>query len=168
MVRNNIPILAVLACAYLGVKSLLQRLTSIRRISFLFTASILFILGLHGANLLKILVILSINYLIAILLGSSKLNPLFTWIFNMGVLFAIERNNGYKFSSLSETLASLVCPALVRGGRSLINFCTIGRFIWNIPEVVYTIQHQYAAFGIIQYGLSLGSKKTTVNRSECT
>ena len=108
MVRNNIPILTVLAILSLGVKFLLQKLTSIKRTSFLFAFSIVFIFGLHGTNILKILFIMSINYLIAISLGSNKLNPVLTWFFNMGVLFAIEKNNGFSFSSISPVLAGLV------------------------------------------------------------
>ena len=108
MVRNNIPILTVLAILSLGVKFLLQKLTSIKRTSFLFAFSIVFIFGLHGTNILKIFFIMSINYLIAISLGSNKLNPVLTWFFNMGVLFAIEKNNGFSFSSISPVLAGLV------------------------------------------------------------
>ena len=108
MVRNNIPILTVLAILSLGVKFLLQKLTSIKQTTFLFAFSIVFIFGLHGTNILKILFIMSINYLIAISLGSNKLNPVLTWFFNMGVLFAIEKNNGFSFSSISPVLAGLV------------------------------------------------------------
>ena len=108
MVRNNIPILTVLAILSLGVKLLLHKLTSIKRTTFLFAFSIVFIFGLHGTNILKILFIMSINYLIAISLGSNKLNPVLTWFFNMGVLFAIEKNNGFSFSSISPVLAGLV------------------------------------------------------------
>jgi hypothetical protein len=108
MVRNNIPILSILAVVFVGIKALLQKLTNVRRIPFLFAASLIFVLGLHGTNALKVIAILSINYTIAISLGSSRLNPLLTWIFNMGALFAIERNNGFPFANISPSLAVLV------------------------------------------------------------
>ncbi|TFY56821.1 hypothetical protein EVJ58_g7407 [Rhodofomes roseus] len=60
--------------------------------------------GLHGASVLKVLLILTGNYAIAKVTKGSKLNPLLTWIFNGVVLFANERNEGYRFAALHPSL----------------------------------------------------------------
>ncbi|KAL5526721.1 GUP1 [Sanghuangporus sanghuang] len=115
--RNNFPLLSLIAAFFLIIKYMYIRLflrsnlstdgTRLHLIPFIIGFSIVFLLSLHGASILKILFILSVNYGIAKVFGSSKANPLLTWIFNMGVLFAIERNNGFRFASLSPSLASL-------------------------------------------------------------
>ncbi|KAI5122746.1 hypothetical protein M0805_009831 [Coniferiporia weirii] len=115
--RNNLPLLAAIACTFLLLKSIYLKLFNRTRVSehgmllhqlpFIFVFSMLFLLGLHGANALKIFFILCLNYTIGKFFKSSKLTPILTWVFNMGVLFAIERNSGYRFSSLSSSLAFL-------------------------------------------------------------
>lgn len=115
--RNNIPVLTALASIFFVLKVLYQRIfvrsdlskgDTLHRIPFLFLFSILLMLGLHGANILKIFLILTMNFGIAKVFGSSRINPLLTWVFNMGVLIAIERNSGYRFASISPALANLV------------------------------------------------------------
>lgn len=70
--------------------------------------------GLHGASALKILIIISINYLISRHTGGRTIGPLFLWIFNTLVLFANETFSGYRFASLHTSLEFLVgssfCP----------------------------------------------------------
>jgi len=73
-------------------------------VPFILSFAILMLLGLHGPSVLKILAILTINYGIAKTCASSRLGPVLTWIFNMLVLFAIERNDGYRFASLHPYL----------------------------------------------------------------
>ncbi|TDL25763.1 MBOAT-domain-containing protein [Rickenella mellea] len=115
--RNNIPALTIISASFFGLQSIYARAARhanpplsdniLHRIPFLVTFSLLMVTGLHGASILKIMFILSINYSIAKVLGPSKINPVITWIFNMAVLFANERNSGYKFASLSPSLAYL-------------------------------------------------------------
>lgn len=66
------------------------------------------ITALHGTSALKILIIVSVSYSIGRLMGGSKLNPVLTWIFNLGVLFLNEANDGYSFSALHSSLGWLV------------------------------------------------------------
>jgi hypothetical protein len=61
-----------------------------------------------GANLLKILFILSLNYGIAKLFGGSRWNPLITWIFNLIVLIFNDQFGGYGFDIIHPSLAFLV------------------------------------------------------------
>lgn len=74
---------------------------------------------LHGSSLPKLLIILGINYRIAMLGGSlSSLSkrrrwtrewtPYATWAFNVAILFANEICSGYKWGSLNFALSWLV------------------------------------------------------------
>jgi protein-cysteine N-palmitoyltransferase HHAT len=78
-------------------------------VPFLVIFSILMLTILHGASVLKIAVILTLNYAIARTCGSSKMGPALTWIFNGLVLFANERNEGYEFRTVHPSLETLVC-----------------------------------------------------------
>ena len=73
--------------------------------------SILMLFGLHGASALKILIIISINYLISCYAGGSRIGPFFLWVFNALVLFANEAYSGYRFASLHSSLEFMVCPS---------------------------------------------------------
>ncbi len=115
--RGNIGLLTLVAGVFFLLKLLYQLLQGqsappksdrLHRIPFLIIFSILFLLGLHGSNALKILLVLFVNYLIAKGLGPSKLSPALTWLFNLSVLFAIDRFSGFPYGSLHPSLVSLV------------------------------------------------------------
>ena len=159
--------LSVIAGVFLTVKYMYIRLflrsrlpadgSRLHLIPFTLGFSIIFLLGLHGASTLKILFILSVNYGIAKFFGSSKANPVLTWLFNMGVLFAIERNNGFKFASLSPSLAYLV-----RTGKSVAfymesnHWVRLGQHYGSVRTMVHTLQHHNVAPRLVQHGLLLG------------
>ncbi|KLO17383.1 MBOAT-domain-containing protein [Schizopora paradoxa] len=114
--RNSVGLLTIIAAGFFVVKSLHRlviKQTSppksdrLHRIPFLVAFSAIFLLGLHGLNALKILLIFYLNYLIAKGLGPSKLTPAATWLFNLSVLFAIDRFSGFPFVSLHPSLAFL-------------------------------------------------------------
>ncbi|KAF8838855.1 MBOAT-domain-containing protein [Paxillus ammoniavirescens] len=115
--RNNIPALAFLVFIYVGLKSIYTRCV-IRSTSviptdktclvpFTISFAILYLIGLHGSSTIKIFVILTTNYYIGKGFQGSRAGPFVTWIFNFLVLFANERNGGYRFSSLHPSLATL-------------------------------------------------------------
>ncbi|KAF9231522.1 MBOAT, membrane-bound O-acyltransferase family-domain-containing protein [Melanogaster broomeanus] len=115
--RNNIPALAILAILYVALKSLYTRF-AIRSKTVIPTDktylipvtvcfAVLYLIGLHGTSTLKIFVILTTNYFIGKGFGGSRIGPLVTWTFNFFVLFANERNEGYRFSDLHPSLAAL-------------------------------------------------------------
>ncbi|CAG8451509.1 8192_t:CDS:2 [Funneliformis mosseae] len=79
----------------------------LRRTYFFLSFALIFLYILFGNSLFKILIILSINFLITMTLQGSKLNPIITWIFNLAVLFANERYDAYKFEWINESLAFL-------------------------------------------------------------
>jgi hypothetical protein len=69
---------------------------------------------LHGANAIKILVIVSLNYMVTRWAtsrfggGSGKLGVAAIWIYNLGILFANDYFGGYRFGALSSSLEFLV------------------------------------------------------------
>jgi len=63
---------------------------------------------LHGASILKVLIILSANYALANATGGTRLAVPVTWLFNGGVLVANEWYEGYAFASLHSGLGFLV------------------------------------------------------------
>lgn len=126
---------------------------------FLLGFSTVFLLALHGMNVLKIFLILSVNYGIAKYLGGSKLNPLLTWIFNGAVLFTSEIYSGYPFRSLHTALAPLVrLNHFVSSAYTdfFFFFWQSGYFAGDIPEMVHRLQYHHAASRVFQYGLLLG------------
>lgn len=66
--------------------------------------------GLHGASAIKILIIISVNYLISRYSGGSAISPFFLWVFNALVLFANETYSGYSFVALHTSLEFMVRP----------------------------------------------------------
>ncbi|EPQ53946.1 MBOAT-domain-containing protein [Gloeophyllum trabeum ATCC 11539] len=116
--RNNIPSLGLLIAAFFGFKAVyvfFANYSSLlngwqvhaRRIFFLSTFSVLMLMGLHGSSAIKVLLIITLNYWIAKSFRGSKLTPLLTWVFNTIILFANERNEGYKFAVLHPSLEFL-------------------------------------------------------------
>ena len=78
-----------------------------QRVTFDLYFSMVFIAALHGFSTLKVFLILCANFTFATRLPKSYV-PAFTWIFNIGILFANELFNGYPFASLA---ASFMPPA---------------------------------------------------------
>ncbi|KAI9056770.1 MBOAT-domain-containing protein [Trametes sanguinea] len=115
--RTNLPSLILLASSFIVLKPVyglvmrpyrsIQDWTQLYQIPFLVTFSTIMLLALHGTSTLKIFLILSINYSIAKLAGPSKANPILTWVFNVLVLFAIERNKGFSYATLHPYLGNL-------------------------------------------------------------
>ncbi|KAI9001460.1 MBOAT-domain-containing protein [Trametes punicea] len=115
--RTGLPSLVLLASAFLGLKHsytafgrrarLAAETNNLFQVPFLVGFSIIMLFALHGTSTFKIFLILSINYAIAKTCGASKANPVLTWAFNTFVLFAIERNSGFRFDSLHPYLAPL-------------------------------------------------------------
>lgn len=117
--RSNIPYLALLVSLFFALKWVFTRAAlagrapkdDTYRVPFLLAFEAMMLLVLHGASALKVLAILSVNYVIARAFGPRMLGPVATWIFNGGVLFLNEWYGGYRFGALSPALAWLVCIA---------------------------------------------------------
>ena len=86
-----------------------------QRISFDAGFAAVFLAALHGFSVFKILVILYLNYQVAMKLPRAYV-PAITWIFNLAVLFANELLHGYHYSDifglfLPSTLSEKGAPA---------------------------------------------------------
>ncbi|KAI5361570.1 putative membrane bound O-acyl transferase, MBOAT [Septoria linicola] len=113
--RENIPYMAILLIlhpllrrAYEAVKSTPKnggkdadadaRLQN--RVTFDLFFALILIVALHGISSLKVLTILYLNYQIATALPRQYV-AVTTWVFNIGILFANELCQGYKFADLA-------------------------------------------------------------------
>lgn len=114
--RNNILSLSFLVLIFIALKYIYTR--SVLRsasipsdklylIPFFLAFSALYLTGLHGTSIFKILFILTANYWIAKTSKGSRVGPLLTWIFNVLILFGNETYGGYRYASLHPSLAGL-------------------------------------------------------------
>ena len=76
-----------------------------RRLSFDLIFNLGFLVALHGFSAPKVLIILYINFLLATKLDRGYI-PAATWIFNIGILFANELGQGYRYGMI----ANIVLP----------------------------------------------------------
>jgi D-alanyl-lipoteichoic acid acyltransferase DltB (MBOAT superfamily) len=101
MFRNFIPLLTVTAIIHLGlslfVKNYLCQKSKTPLLIFNVCLSLGFMLYLYGISLIFPLMAIIINYIIARLFGGSKLNILFSWLFNSFILFSSKYYLGYRF-----------------------------------------------------------------------
>lgn len=71
-----------------------------QRAGYDFMFGIIFLCALHGSSMLKVLIIVTINYLIAKRLPRESVVPA-TWLFNILTLFANELCKGYPYSQIA-------------------------------------------------------------------
>ena len=106
---------------------------NLHRLPLYILFSLLMLSVLHGAGILKVLCILSINYLIAKATGGTRLAIPATWLFNGGMLIANELYGGYTFATLHPGLAFLVRPA--SAFLLLLLTVLLGWLAWRIPAL---------------------------------
>ncbi|CAO1624089.1 unnamed protein product [Sympodiomycopsis kandeliae] len=98
--RDYIPHLMGILILYCGISRLFTRSTTKRK-GFLLGSAIVFVLALHGANTLKLILVLLANYLIAkVFAGRSYLAPLLIWSFNITTLAVVHWNDGFPWSHI--------------------------------------------------------------------
>ncbi|KAH8173746.1 MBOAT, membrane-bound o-acyltransferase family protein [Sarocladium implicatum] len=78
-----------------------------QRISFDYAFALVFLVILHGVSAVKVLAILYVNYQLATKLPRDKV-PAATWIWNIGILFANELCQGYRFGDLARHVSPRV------------------------------------------------------------
>jgi len=101
-----------------------SRLT--HRIGFDLLFAFCFLVGVHGFNTVKILVILLLNYALAKSLGGTRALGVATWVFNVGVLFLNEWYDGYRFADIHEIAAPLVPVLTLPSLRCFWSFAADG------------------------------------------
>ncbi|KAG0634392.1 glycerol:H+ symporter [Tuber brumale] len=121
-----------------------------RRKCFDLLFAVIFLTALHSLSIIKILVILTANWLISFFHPSSIFVPILTWGFNIGVLFANEYFEGYHFR--------LILPWLIAGegagvgyamdhflGGGLLPRWEISFNITVLRLISYNMDHYWAA-----------------------
>ncbi len=92
-----------------------------QRTSFDFAFAIFFLIILHGFSAAKVLLILYANYKLVMSLPRRHI-PIATWVFNVGILFANELSQGYKFRRLAELLVGGPALDVVSDEGMLLKF----------------------------------------------
>ncbi|RYP54787.1 hypothetical protein DL768_000515 [Monosporascus sp. mg162] len=96
-----------------------------QRTSFDFSFAIVFLLALHGISAFKILAILYANFQIATALPRKSV-PAATWIFNIGILFANDIFDGYRFGDIAAWISGPPAKSLLDSESTLV---TWGRWL---------------------------------------
>ena len=73
-----------------------------QRVKYDLIFAVVFVCALHGFSALKILILLSTNYLVAKRLPRVYVVPM-TWLFNITILFANELCHGYQFATIANS-----------------------------------------------------------------
>ncbi|KAH8144624.1 uncharacterized protein LAJ45_11392 [Morchella importuna] len=112
--------------------------------------ALIFLTALHAFSIIKILVILTGNYLISFFHPTSIANPILTWIFNMAVLFANEYCDGYRFATILPWLiageGAGVGEAMDKAfGGGLLPRWSLSFNITVMRLISYNLDHYWAA-----------------------
>ena len=120
--RDNFPVLTLLLMIHVSLRRVVDKVFPANpadsssllshRVYFDLFFALCFLLGVHGFSILKVFIILSLNYTIAKSMGGSKALPAVTWLFNIGVLFLNEWFDGYRFAHIHQIFAPMVPPLL--------------------------------------------------------
>lgn len=119
--RGNVPVLLALVALWMGCRAAYLAMRSSRlapdalvrsRTRFVLACTIPLLVVFHGASVFKIFLLLALNFAVAQLASARderlrRVAPLATWALNLGVLFANELCDGYKFQHLHPSLAAL-------------------------------------------------------------
>ncbi|KAF4612610.1 hypothetical protein G7Y89_g15569 [Cudoniella acicularis] len=132
-IRNNSPRLN--GSSYVSAAEGEARME--QRASFDFIFAFIFLTALHGFSVVKIVIILYMNYCIATRVP-RKYMPAASWIFNIGMLFANELAEGYSMAKITAYL----WPLEVAGLQSDNSMVSWGQWLdsrsgimprWQIP-----------------------------------
>lgn len=103
--RDNLPYLAAVVVLHYVMKKVANGL-SISRINFDVIFSLIFLIGIHGLNVVKICILLWINFQIS-RIQNAKTAYALTWVIGIAMLFANELTEGYPLRYLHPSLASI-------------------------------------------------------------
>ncbi|KAH9991748.1 MBOAT-domain-containing protein [Russula vinacea] len=161
--RFNLPALGALMAAFFALKYAYMRpflrisapADNLHRLPFYILFSFVMLSILHGASILKVLCILSLNYVIARATGGTRLAIPATWLFNSGVLLANEWYEGYTFGTLHPGLAFL------DGWRGVYPRWHVSFNITMLRLISFNVDYHWACnrIGIADPGRELSDKK---------
>ncbi|KAJ3063269.1 glycerol transporter, partial [Podochytrium sp. JEL0797] len=135
--RGNLKLLIPLMILHVSVSNAIQRsfVDSYRpRIAFSLAFSILFFAIYNGfSGLLKLGIVLGVNYVGAIMLRGSKLAPVWAWSYGLFVLIATNYYRGFQFGWISPHLSFLdAFPGLNSGWFDPLRFCFLRMVSFNM------------------------------------
>ena len=124
--RNNIPSLLGLGAAHLGFSKLYSRvlrscIPTLSPTTYTCGFNIVLMGVLHGANAIKILIIVFLNFMVVRWATNSqngirgRVGVGSIWLYNLGILFANDYFQGYRFGALASSLAPLVSEIVSLG-----------------------------------------------------
>ncbi|KAH9955917.1 MBOAT, membrane-bound O-acyltransferase family-domain-containing protein [Russula dissimulans] len=161
--RLNLPALGALMAAFFGLKYAYMRpalrgsapANNLHRVPFYILFSLLMLVILHGASMIKVLFILSVNYGLAKATGGTRLAIPATWLFNGGVLLANKWYEGYLFGALHPGLAFL------DGWHGVYPRWHVSFNITMLRLVSFSIDYHWACsrIGIPDPGTAISDKK---------
>lgn len=88
-------------------RSLADRIVRPNRIPFLVILTTIFVVTLHGVNVIKLLSACVVNFLLARLLGGTFLATPTIWAWNVGILYAVHYYEGVPFASMGASFSWL-------------------------------------------------------------
>ncbi|KAI5962253.1 GUP1 [Candida pseudojiufengensis] len=96
--RDNFPLLILLVILHVLLRKILTPLLGIKkRTYFDFGFGIIFLVGAHGVNVLKIVTLIGINYIIGKYVKNRKAAIWFTWIYGVSTLFFNEWYGHFRY-----------------------------------------------------------------------
>ncbi|RCI06031.1 glycerol transporter [Rhizopus stolonifer] len=98
--RDHIPKLIPLVIAHLIFSHANRRYFQFSVNRFSLFLSFVCVLLLHGSSAIKIITIITINFVIGRVFRGSTWNPFCTWTFNLAILFLNEYYDGYRFQAM--------------------------------------------------------------------
>ncbi|KAK9450771.1 MBOAT, membrane-bound O-acyltransferase family-domain-containing protein [Limtongia smithiae] len=104
--RNNLPILTGTVFLHYTLRRVANRF-SIPRTTFDLVFACIFLTALHGFSVIKILVIYSISFLLAVKVTNRRLGLSLTWLYSILILFLNEWYEGYRYGNIHPILGVL-------------------------------------------------------------
>lgn len=102
--RNNFPYLVIVIVAHVALRrGLNQSVLKLDRLNFDIGFSIIFLSLLYGIGMVKIMMLLGVNYYIS-KIENKKWGYIATWVFGIGILFANELTEGYQLKIVDPSL----------------------------------------------------------------
>ncbi|XP_059648355.1 membrane-bound O-acyltransferase gup1 isoform X2 [Cornus florida] len=108
--RGNLPILTIVLGIFTSVANMLRAYYNLNAKTMSITwllISLTYILYLHGACIIFVLSIASVNFLIVKIFGRTMYFSFILWIFNISCLLCNRIYEGYSFSSIGQRWAYL-------------------------------------------------------------
>lgn len=166
--RNNVPILTGVLCLHFVLRRVFNyvytrcsptppasssyrathNINRRKLFDVLFAAVFLFIL--HGFSVIKIFVIILVNFLISYFHPSSIAVPILTWVFNIGIIFTNDLYRGYRFQEILPWLIAgegqgvgYAMDAFMKGG--IVRRWEVTFNFTVLRLISYNLDHYWAA-----------------------